>query len=135
MRFDQERAVADLAGLFGIVALILAAVGLYGVTAYSVAQRTGEIGVRMALGAHRGNVIQLVVRTAFTKVVFGLLIGIPLAIGAGRLISSQLYGITGWDPVALLVAMISLTASALFAAMIPATRAASIDPMQALRTE
>ncbi len=135
MNFDQQRAVADLAGLFGIVALILAAVGLYGVTAYTVAQRTSEIGVRMALGAHRANVIQLVLRTALTKVAFGLLLGIPLAIGAGRLMSSQLYGILDWDPVALLVAMGSLTACAFLAAMIPATRAASIDPMKALRTE
>ncbi len=135
LNFDQQRAVADLAGLFGIVALILAAVGLYGVTAYTVAQRTSEIGVRMALGARRTNVMQLILRTALTKVALGLLLGIPLAIGAGRLMSSQLYGIVDWDPFALLVGIGSLTVCAFIAAMIPATRAASIDPVKALRTE
>jgi len=133
--FDQQRAVASLAGLFGIVALILAAVGLYGVTAYTVAQRTSEIGVRMALGADRMNVIQLILRGAFQKVALGLALGVPLAIGAGRLISSQLYGVTHWDPLALSVAIVSLAVCALVAAMIPAARASTIDPMRALRTE
>jgi ABC-type antimicrobial peptide transport system permease subunit len=135
LNFDQQRAVASLAGLFGIVALILAAVGLYGVTAYTVAQRTSEIGVRMALGADRANVIQLILRGAFQKVAIGLLLGIPLAIGAGRLISSQLYGIAHWDPWALSVAIGSLAICAFVAAMVPATRASTIDPMKALRTE
>ncbi|MBV9764861.1 MAG: ABC transporter permease [Acidobacteriaceae bacterium] len=135
LNFDQQRAVADLAGLFGIVALILAAVGLYGVTAYTVAQRTSEIGVRMALGADRSNVLQLVLRGAFHKVALGLLLGIPLAIGAGKLISAQLYGIVIWDPFALSVAVISLAICAWIAAIIPARRAAGIDPMQALRSE
>ena len=85
LSFDQERAVASLAGLFGVVALLLAAVGLYGVTAYTVAQRTNEIGLRMALGADRSSVIALVLRGAFKRVIIGLLLGIPLAIGAGRL--------------------------------------------------
>ena len=134
-RFDQQRAVASLAGLFGGVALLLAAVGLYGVTAYTVAQRTSEIGVRMALGADRANVVRLILRGAFQKVVVGLALGVPLAIGAGRLISSQLYGVTQWDPWALLVAVGSLGVCAFVAALIPATRAASIDPMKALRTE
>jgi predicted permease len=135
MEFDQERAVASLAGLFGIVALVLAAVGLYGVTAYAVAQRTGEIGVRMALGADRKRVIQLVLQGAFRRVGVGLLIGIPLAIGAGRLLSSQLWGVKSWDPAALAVAALSLAACALAAAMIPALRAAAIHPMEALRAE
>ncbi|MBV9675004.1 MAG: hypothetical protein JO185_01620 [Acidobacteriaceae bacterium] len=135
LNFDQQRAVASLAGLFGIVALILAAVGLYGVTAYTVAQRTSEIGVRMALGADRMNVIQLILRGAFQKVALGLALGVPLAIGAGRLISSQLYGVTHWDPLALSVAIVSLAVCALVAAMIPAARASTIDPMRALRTE
>jgi predicted permease len=133
--FDQQRAVASLAGLFGIVALILAAVGLYGVTAYSVAQRTNEIGIRMALGADRGGVLRLVLRGAFRTVVVGLVLGVPLAIGAGRLISAQLYGVTGSDPVALSVAIGALAVCAFVAAIIPALRAASIDPMSALRTE
>jgi ABC-type antimicrobial peptide transport system permease subunit len=135
LTFDQERAVASLAGLFGIVALLLAAVGLYGVTAYSVAQRTNEIGIRMALGADRAKVIDLVLRGAFKRAVIGLLLGVPLAIGAGRLISAQLYGVSYWDPLALTVAATSLGICAFFAAIIPAGRAASISPIRALRTE
>ncbi len=135
LSFDQERAVASVAGLFGIVALILAAIGLYGVTAYTVAQRTNEIGIRMALGADRANVVQLVLRGAFRRVVVGLLLGVPLAIGAGRLISSELYGVKSWDPLALMVAAGALALCSFFAAIIPAVRAASISPIKALRTE
>lgn len=135
LTFDQERATASLAGLFGIVALLLAAVGLYGVTAYTVAQRTNEIGVRMALGANRGNVVELVLRGAFKRVLAGLVIGLPLAVGAGKLISSQLYGVSFWDPLALSVAAAALAICAFFAAVIPAGRAASISPMSALRME
>jgi ABC-type antimicrobial peptide transport system permease subunit len=133
--FDEERAVASLAGLFGIVALILAAIGLYGVTAYSVAQRTNEIGIRMALGANRLRVVQLVLSGAFQRVLIGLILGLPLAVGAGRLISSQLYGVSSWDPLALGVAAGALAISAFFAAVIPAARAASISPTTALRAE
>jgi len=135
LSFDQERAVASLAGLFGIVALVLAAVGLYGVTAYTVAQRTNEIGIRMALGADRPKVIQLVLSGAFKRVLVGLGLGLPLAIGAGRLISAQLYGVSSWDPLALTVAAGALAICSFFAAMIPANRAASISPMNALRIE
>ena len=135
LSFDQERAVASLAGLFGMVALVLAAVGLYGVTAYSVAQRTNEIGVRMALGAGRPKVIQLVLRGAFNRVLFGLMLGLPLAVGAGRLISAQLYGVSSWDPLALTVAAGALAICSFFAAIIPANRAASISPMNALRID
>jgi predicted permease len=135
LSFAQQRAVASLAGLFGIVALLLAAVGLYGVTAYSVAQRTNEIGIRMALGASRTNVVRLVLRGASFRVLLGLGFGIPLAIGAGRLISAQLYGVSSWDPFALAVAAATLALSAFFAAVIPARRAASIAPMEALRNE
>jgi predicted permease len=133
--FDQERAVASLAGLFGVVALLLAAVGLYGVTAYTVAQRTNEIGIRMALGADRAKVIDLVLRGAFRRVVAGLVLGLPLAIAAGRLISAQLYGVSFWDPLALTIAAGSLAMCAFFAAIIPAGRAASISPTDALRAE
>ena len=115
--------------------MVLAAVGLYGVTAYTVAQRTNEIGVRMALGANRRNVVQLVLRGAFNRVLLGLLLGLPLAVGAGRLIAAQLYGVSIWDPLALSAAAISLAICAFFAAIIPAGRAASISPMSALRTE
>ena len=135
LSFDQERAVASLAGLFGVVALLLAAVGLYGVTAYSVAQRTNEIGIRMALGADRGRVVDLVVRHAFQRVGVGLLLGLPLAIGAGRLIAAQLYGVSFLDPIALSVASGALAICALIAALIPAARAALISPMCALRAE
>src|SRR5439155_4233508 len=103
--------------------------------AYSVAQRTNEIGIRMALGADRGKVVNLVMRAAFTRVVVGLILGLPLAVGAGRLIAAQLYGVSFWDPLALAVAAGSLAACAFFAALIPAGRAASISPMSALRTE
>src|SRR3989475_4192777 len=135
LSFDQERAVASLAGLFGIVALILAAIGLYGVTAYSVAQRTNEIGIRMALGADRPKVLALVLSGAFKRVAIGLFLGLPLAVGAGRLLAAQLYGVKFWDPVALVVATGSLTLCALVAALIPGSRAASIPPMHALRLE
>jgi len=135
LSFDQERAVATLAGLFGIVALVLAAVGLYGVTAYTVAQRTSEIGIRMALGADRSNVIRLVLHGAFKRVMLGLLLGLPLAVGAGHLISGKLYGVSSWDPYALALAAAALASCSLFAALIPASRAAAISPMDALRTE
>jgi ABC-type antimicrobial peptide transport system permease subunit len=135
LTFDQERAVATLAGLFGIVALLLAAVGLYGVTAYTVAQRTNEIGIRMALGADRTKVVRYILRGALIRVAAGLALGLPLAIAAGRLISSQLYGVSFWDPLALTLAAAALAICALAAAMIPASIAASISPMSALRTE
>ena len=135
LSFDQERAVASLAGLFGIVALLLAAIGLYGVTAYAVARRTNEIGIRMALGADRAKVVQLVLRGAFTRVLVGLILGLPLAVGAGRLISAELYGVSSWDPLALTVAAGALAICSFFAAIIPANRAASISPMNALRID
>jgi predicted permease len=135
LTFDQERAVSSLAELFGAVALLLAAVGLYGVTAYTVAQRRNEIGIRMALGADRASVVRYVLRGAFGRVAVGLGLGLPLAIGAGRLISSQLYGVSFWDPLALALAAAALAICALIAALIPASVAASISPMTALRSE
>jgi predicted permease len=133
--FDQQRAVTSLAGLFGMVALVLAAIGLYGVTAYSVAQRTNEIGIRMALGAGRNAVVGMVLNGAFRRVAIGLILGLPLAVGAGYLLSAQLYGVKYWDPLALSVGALSLGTCALIAAIIPARRAASISPIRALRTE
>jgi predicted permease len=135
LSFDQKRAVADLAGLFGVVALILAAVGLYGVTAYTVTQRTGEIGVRMALGADKAKIVRLVLRGAFRNVALGLMLGVPLAIGAGRLMSAQLYDVHVWDPWSLSIAIGSLAVCAFVAAIVPASRASGIDPMRALRME
>src|SRR5712675_1477601 len=135
LTFDQERAVASLAGLFGGVSHLLAAIGLYGVTAYSVAQRTNEIGIRMVLGADRVKVLKLVLRGAFRRVLVGLVLGLPLAVGAGRLISAQLYGVSSWDPFALTLAAVALAICSFVAAIIPANRAASISPMNALRIE
>jgi predicted permease len=131
--FDQQRAVASLAGLFGVVALVLAAIGLYGVTAYTVAQRTNEIGIRMALGAGRSAVVSMVLRGAFRRVAAGLVLGLPLAVAAGYLLSAQLYGVRFWDPLALAAGSLSLAACAFFASVIPARRAASISPIRALR--
>ena len=133
--FDQQRAVASLAGLFGIVALVLAAIGLYGVTAYSVARRTNEIGIRMALGADRGKVIGIVLSGAFRRVIAGLVLGLPLAVAAGYLLSAQLYGVSFWDPAALALAAVSLAGAALVASIVPAARAAGIAPMRALRMD
>jgi predicted permease len=133
--FNQQRAVASLATLFGLVALVLAAVGLYGMTAYSVAQRTNEIGIRMALGAWRGNVVTMVLQSAFRRVVIGLGLGLPLAAGAGYLLSAQLYGVRFWDPAALVVGAVALATCAFVATIIPARRAASVSPIKALRTE
>jgi len=135
LRFDRERAVATLASLFGIVALLLAAVGMYGVTAYAVARRTSEIGIRMALGADRGKVVRMVLRGATNRVLLGLLAGVPLAVGAGKLISAELYGVSSWDPMALALAAGALGICAFFAAIVPANRAASISPTTALRAE
>jgi predicted permease len=135
LTFDQERAVSSLAGLFGVVALALAAVGLYGVTAYTVAQRRNEIGVRMALGADRGRVMRHILRGALVHVIAGLTLGVPLAIVGARLILSQLYEVSFWDPVALGIAAGALAICAAAAAIIPASIAASISPMSALRME
>ena len=128
--------MASLAGLFGIVALVLAAIGLYGVTAYAVAQRTNEIGIRMALGADRGNVVGMVLRGAFRRVGFGLVLGLPLAVGAGYLLSAQLYGVPFWDPLALGVGVVRARRVARSSRRsCRRARAASISPIRALRTD
>jgi|CZKD01.1.fsa_nt_gi predicted permease len=133
--FNQERLISRLTALFGLLALVLASVGLYGITAYSVARRTSEIGLRMALGANRGDVVALVLRAASWQVGLGLAIGIPVALLAGRLMSSQLYGVSTYDPFTLAGAVLVLATFAAIAGFIPARRAASIEPMHALRTE
>jgi predicted permease len=133
--FNRQRAVAALAGLFGVVALLLAAIGLYGVTSYSVARRTNEIGIRMALGADRQKVIGIVLGGAFRRVLAGIVLGLPLAVGAGYLLSAQLYGVAFWDPAALAIAATALAAAAFVASIVPAARAAAIAPMRALREE
>ncbi len=133
--FKQQNMIATLTMLFGVLGLILVAVGLYGVMAYTVEQRTHEIGVRMALGADRSNVVGMVLRSAFFQIGVGLGLGIPLAMAAGWLMTQQLYGVSPWDPYMLTIATLLLCAAALLASWIPAVRAASVDPMVALRTE
>jgi ABC-type antimicrobial peptide transport system permease subunit len=115
--------------------MLLAAIGLYGLTAYTVACRTSEIGVRMALGADRLNIVRLVLRGAFLLVAIGLLIGIPLAIGAGRLMAAQLFEIRSWDPHVFGLSILALGICAAAASILPAHRAASTDPLKALRTD
>jgi putative ABC transport system permease protein len=133
--FQQQNMIATLTTLFGVLGLLLAAVGLYGVMAYMVEQRTGEIGVRMALGADRGSVVKMVLRGAFSQVGIGLALGIPAAIGAGKLMTGQLFGVKPWDPVMLAVATLLLGLAALLASVIPARCAAGVEPMVALRNE
>ena len=106
--FQQENMIATLTTLFGVLGLVLAAVGLYGVMAYTVEQRTSEIGLRMALGADRGEVVRMVLRGAFSQVGIGLALGIPAAIGAGKLMNDQLFGVKPWDPVMLTSATLLL---------------------------
>jgi putative ABC transport system permease protein len=132
-QFQQEKMIATLTSLFGVLGLILAAVGLYGVLAYMVEQRTSEIGVRMALGANRGQVTKMVLRGAFFQIGIGLAIGVPAAIGAGRLMTTQLFGVKPWDPIMLAVAVLMLGLAAVLASAIPARRAAGVEPMVALR--
>jgi len=134
-QFNQERLIARLTLMFGLLALLLAAVGLYGVTAYSVARRTPEIGVRMALGANRGSVIAMVMREAMTQAGIGLTIGIPVAWICTRFVQSQLYNVGGHDAAVLAGAIAVLGIAACMAGLIPARRAASTDPVKALRTE
>jgi len=133
--FTQDRLVAQLSSLFGILSLILASVGLYGVMSYFVARRTSEIGIRMALGATRASVVAMVMRGVLWQVVIGLVLGIPAALYAGTLMKSLLYGVGNYDPWALAGAPLLLVLCATAAGFIPARRAASIEPMQALRTE
>jgi predicted permease len=133
--FNQENMIATLTSLFGLLGLVLAAVGLYGVMAYTVEQRTNEIGLRMALGAGRGDVIAMVLRGAFWQIGIGLGLGIPLAILAGKLMKDQLYGVQPWDPVMLAGATFLLALAAMVASVAPVYRAANVEPMVALRNE
>jgi ABC-type antimicrobial peptide transport system permease subunit len=135
INFDQQRLLARLSGLFGVLALLLAAIGLYGVTAYNVARRTSEIGIRMAIGANRAHIALLVLRTAFAQIILGLALGFPLAMLIGRLLASRLYQVGALDPLSLGIPAIALLLCALVASAVPARRAASIEPLEALRTE
>ena len=133
--FTQQAMIAKLTSFFGVLALVLASIGLYGVTAYSVERRTSEIGIRMALGADRMSVLRLVLRGAFLQVGIGLAIGIPVAILGGHAMASQLFGVKPYDPVILSVTLLVLCTAAFVAALVPARIAAGLKPMRALRTE
>ncbi|HEV3277805.1 MAG TPA: ABC transporter permease [Terriglobia bacterium] len=134
-QFGQQRLLAWLTSFFGALSLILASIGLYGITAYNAGRRTNEIGVRLALGATRAQAASLIIQGAFVLVAVGLVLGIPLALAAGRFLGSQLYGLNPYDPAVILVAAMTLGCSALAAAFAPALRASRISPSAALRTE
>jgi len=133
--FNQERLIARLTSAFGGVALVLACVGLYGVMSYFVARRTSEIGIRMAIGASRGLIVRLVLRGAILQFSLGLALGIPASLFISRLMSSLLFHVGASDPLALAGASMLLAACAAVAALLPAVRAASLDPVRALRTD
>ena len=133
--FNRERLIARLTQLFSLLALLLASIGLYGVTAYNIARRTSEIGIRMAVGADRKDIVAMVLRGAFWQIGLGLAIGIPLVIVAGRLMASKLYGVGAFNPLILGGAVLVLAFCAFIAGLVPAQRAASIEPVKALRIE
>ena len=133
--FSQQAMIVKLTSLFGFLALILASIGLYGVTAYSVERRTNEIGIRMALGADRAHVLTLVLRGALLQMAIALAIGIPIAVAAGRAMAAQLFGVKPYDLRILLLTTVVLVIAAFLAAVIPARRAATLDPIRALRIE
>jgi ABC-type antimicrobial peptide transport system permease subunit len=134
-RFTEERLIARLTSLFGVLALLLAAIGLYGVTSYTVVRRTPEIGIRMALGAARTRVIGMVMRGAMLQALIGLAIGIPVSVFCVRYVKSQLYEITSVNVPVMVGAISVLILAAAIAGLIPARRAASIDPVKALRVD
>jgi predicted permease len=130
-----ERMIASLTTVFGLLATLLATIGLYGVMAYTVAQRTREIGIRMALGAEQGNVVWMVMRDVLLLIAIGVGAGVPAALAVTRLVQSQLYGLTPHDPQTLALATGALVVVACAAGCIPALRASRLDPMAALRYE
>ena len=134
-QFGQPRLIARLTSLFGLLSLVLASIGVYGVTAYNAGGRVSEIGVRIALGASRGNVIRLVLHGAFALILAGLLIGLPLTLAVGRFLGSQLYGLSPYNPAVVLAAVVALALPALTASFVPAYRASTISPVEALRVE
>jgi ABC-type antimicrobial peptide transport system permease subunit len=135
VNFDERRMLARLSRLFGVLALMLASIGLYGVTAYNVARRTREIGLRMAIGADRPQIALFVLRAAFAQTLLGLATGLPVALLIGRLLKSRLYEVSAIDPLSLLLPAAALLLCACAASLLPAIRAASIEPLEALRAE
>jgi predicted permease len=133
--FDQQRAIAQLSGLFGAMALLLASIGQYGVMTHMVDERKREIGIRLALGAARRNILLFILQKASIQIALGVVLGIPLAIGFGRLIAAHLYQVESWDPITLLLTITALGLPAFAASMIPARRASRIDPNRILRAE
>jgi predicted permease len=131
----ENRLLARLAAVLGALALLLAAVGLYGLMSFATSRRTGEIGLRMALGARQGDVLRMVLLEAFKLVGIGLVIGVPFAFAATRLLRNQLFDVPAGDPVSITAAIVVLTGAAAIAALVPAMRAARVDPMAALRNE
>jgi predicted permease len=134
-QFRQQRLIARLTSFFGALSLLLASIGLYGVTAYNAGRRVNEIGVRMALGASRGHVVRLILRDAFGLIVIGLLISLPVTFAAGRFLGNQLYGINPYNPTVTLAAVLALGLSTLIASFVPAFRASLTSPLEAMRAE
>ena len=130
-----ERLIATLSAFFGLLATLLAAIGLYGVMAYSVERRTREIGIRVALGAERSGVIGLVMREVALLAAIGIAVGLPVALALTKYLQSQLFGLEPNDPLTLAIATLAMAAVALLAGYIPAERAARVDPIVALRYE
>jgi ABC-type antimicrobial peptide transport system permease subunit len=131
----QQRLIARLSSFFGLLALLLACIGLFGIMSFSVARRTNEIGIRMALGAKRGDVLRLVMREGLAPVLIGVALGLPAALLGARLITSLLFGLTPADPLTVCAATILLLAIAGLAGYLPARKASRVDPMTALRCE
>ena len=134
-QFIQQRLIARLTSFFGVLSLVLASIGLYGVTAYNAGRRINEVGVRIALGAKRRSVVALILRGAFALIACGLMLGLALAFAAGPVLKGQLYGFNPYDPMVIAIAAVVLALSALIATLIPALRASSISPAKALRSE
>jgi ABC-type antimicrobial peptide transport system permease subunit len=132
---QTDRFIEQLSGFFGLLAVLLASVGLYGLMAYTVAQRTRDIGIRMALGAEPGNVLWQVLRESFVLVIIGIAIGVPTALAGTHLVRSMLFGLGFADPVVIVSAAVVLAIVAVLAGFLPAHRASRVDPMVALRYE